>query len=162
MNKFVLLLCFLLFLNFSKCEETINYEQYYDYLVKVLQGLCPNGEAECAAIFINHKSQLLPLLTNIINDFINGDDTTTIMARYMFSIMAIDTSLLTKCNIADLIGVMRTFDSVESIQALGNRIANKSQQILSNVQLLQGVEGLENKLFYVGRILSLVLGFTVS
>ena len=113
-------------------------------------------------IFINHKSQLLPLLTNIINDFRNGDDTTTILARYMFQIMAVDINLLTKCNVADLVVAMRTFDSVESIQALGNRIADKSQQILSNVQLLQGVEGLENKLFYVGRILSLVLGLTVS
>ena len=95
-------------------------------LVKILQGLCPNGKAECASIFINHKSQLLHLLTNIINDFRNGDDTTTIMARYMFSIMAIDISLLNKFNIIDLIGAMRTFDTVESIQALGNRIPIRS------------------------------------
>ena len=97
-----------------------------DYLVKILQGLCPNGEAECASIFINHKSQLLHLLTNIINDFRNGDDTTTIMARYIFLIMAIDISLLNKCNITDLIGAMRTFDTLESIQALGNRILTRS------------------------------------
>ena len=65
-------------------------------------------------------------MTNIINDFRNGDDTTTIMARYMFSIMAIDISLLNKCNITNLIGAMRTFDTVESIQALGNRIPTRS------------------------------------
>ena len=44
----------------------------------------------------------------------------------MFSIMAIDISLLNKCNITNLIGAMRTFDTVESIQALGNRIPTRS------------------------------------
>ena len=162
MNKFVLLLCFLLFLNYSKCEETPNYELYYDYLVKVLQGLCPNAEAECAAIFINRKSQLLPIFTNIITDFKNGEETSNIITKYVLKLMAIDGNLLTKCNIVNLYSVMRIFDSVESIQSLGTRISQRSQQILTNINNFRSVEGLENKLFYVGRILSLVLDFNVS
>ena len=161
MNKFVLLLCFLLLLNYSNCEETPDYEQLYNYLIKILQGLCPNEEAKCANLFITRKSQVFPLFKSIVSDIRNGDDVNTIISRYWLDILSIN-NLIGFCNLLNLGTLITILDNEKSVQELGDNVSEKSQQIYSNIQLLKGMEDLENKLFYVGRILSLATNFTVK
>ena len=161
MNKFALILGLLLFFNCSKSDEEDHMSAVYDHITYILEGMCKIGESKCAAVFRDNKPILLEIIKDVINEFKEGADPTSILAKYLGKIILID-GLGTKCNLFSLLKVVEIFNSADGIKDLGKTIVDNANKIFDYVQEIKNKEDLDEKLVSVGHILSILLNFYVN
>ena len=161
MNKFALLLCFLLAVNYSICQDTEEIEKYYDYAVELLKGFSKNGQNTCANFFSVHRKQVISIVKAAIEEIKAGAQLTSLALKYVGQLLNLDSSVATTCNLFGILPLVNKFNSVDEIKAIGQRITSNAQTIYDNIQLAKNAEGLKSKLLYIGKILSIVLNFNV-
>ena len=163
MNKFSLLLCLILVLNYSTqisiSDDVI--DKYYDYLVEAFKGLSLEGNNECANRFISHKTDLIRIIKSVKKDIEDGEDIVTLAAKYMVDLLTVDSSIITKCNLLGLVPLIKKFDDVDEIKGMGKAISDNAQTILDNIRKVKSAEGLLNKVQYIAKILGIVINFYV-
>ena len=161
MSKFALLLCFLLVVNYSLCQESDPISKYYDYLVELLKGFSKNDQHLCSDFFALHRNDVIPIVQSGLAQIQAGESLASIALGLVGKILSIDSSVGSSCNLWGLIPLINTFNHEDEIKNIGKRISDKAGEIFTNIGLIKEAEGLNNKLVYIGRILSIVLNFFV-
>ena len=161
MSKFALLLCFLLVVNYSLCQESDPISKYYDYLVELLKGFSKNDQHLCSDFFALHRNDVIPIVQSGLAQIQAGESLASIALGLVGKIISIDSSVGSSCNLWGLIPLINTFNHEDEIKNIGKRISDKAGEIFTNIGLIKEAEGLNNKLVYIGRILSIVLNFFV-
>ena len=159
MNKFVLLLCFLLVVNVSK-EETDMYDRAYDLITKLLKGMSTSEKGECANIFENKKEEIMNVIKGLIDDIKAGKKFSDVLVNYGFKLITIE-DLVLKCKAFDLFQLFSKFTSKDGIKEIGSTIQNKADEIYELINDVKSARTLADKLVKVGKILSIVFNFSV-
>ena len=161
MNKFALLLCFLLAVNYSMCQDPELVDKYYDYLVEALKGFSKDGKNSCSNFFAVNRNEVVQLVKNAMAEMQAGSDLLTVAIKYVGLLINLDSSVATTCNLFGILPLLNKFSSAEEIKGIGERISSNSKEIYQLIQSVKSVEGLKNKMQYFGKILALVLNFYV-
>ena len=161
MSKFALLLCFLLAVNYSMCQNTELVDKYYDYLVGLLKGLSIDGSNKCATFFEVKRNEVIKLIKSAMVDIEGGGELSTIALQLVNQLLRIDSSVATTCNLLGIIPLISKFNSADEIKAIGDRISSKSRTIFQLIQSIKESKDLKTKLLYIGKILSIILNFNV-
>lgn len=165
MNKFIILLLFIIFFNHSNSQEISDekLDQIYDKVIFVLKGMSQNEKNQCFQVFMNNKQKLINLIKSIINEYEKGDKDfiSKILLNYGVPFFLID-NVGSKCN---LINIQKAWDRLTTeygIKEIGKAISNNSEVISNNTQIVKNDEKSENKFIALGKIISIILDFYVN
>ena len=158
MNKFTLLVCFILVLNVAK-SQIDPIEQIYDYATVFLKGMALTDRYECANAFIKKKSKLFPTIKETVETSNNMSyfSLFTTLATQLFG----DKEIRDSCNIMVFIGNLSNLRNDYTFKLIGNNINTNAQQIYDYVKQIQNASSYDEKLFAGGHILSLITNFYV-
>ncbi len=158
MNKLAILLCFLLVFNFSKSDEDYDFVEILTYIFK---GMSPNEEGKCAKVFMNHKSEIKDILTKLFNDIKDGKDFSSLTLNYGLKLIAID-GLATECKVFPLLEAINKLMSPSGIKSIGEAISNNADEIYEHFKSLKKDKGVLKKMVPIGKVLSIILNFSVN
>ena len=161
MNKFALVFCLLLIMDFSQEQISINIESLYDLLINVFKGMSATDECRCANIFVENKTKMVKVINTIIEDIKAGQDFSSCLAILSFELISID-NFLNDCRLISIMPVINTLFCEDGIKLLGNRIANNSKTIFNLINEMKSVIELPDKLKILGQILRIILDFYVQ
>ena len=83
MNKFALVFCLILIMNFSQEDEiNLDYESIYDLLINVFKGLSETDKVLCANNFVINKPEVLKTIRNLIEELKSGKSFLSVMRDY--------------------------------------------------------------------------------
>jgi hypothetical protein len=159
MNKFTLILFFLLLVNLSKSEEKI--DLVYEIITDVARGMSSTGEGKCAKALTNSKDKLLGIFERLKKDLENGKQLSSLMISYGIDLLGVP-GMATDCKIMELITVYTDVTSIEGIKKIALNIKKNAEKIAEYADSMKNVSGLSNKMEYIGRILSLALNKSVN
>jgi len=162
MNKFALVFCLLLIVNFSQeVEINLNYETIYDALTNIIKGLSATNEGLCANVFIKNKSKMLNIVERVIDDLKSGKKFSDLLGTYSIELLGIE-NLLTDCRVFSLVPAVTDLISLNGIKGIGDRIYKNAETLYDYVQKFKSTPGLGDKLVYVGKALKIVLDIYVQ
>ena len=162
MNKFALVFCLILIVNFSQEAETnISYENVYNYLFNILKGLSLSNENKCANVLTTQKVRMLSIVRSLIDELKLGKKFSDVRMAYYTKILGIK-NLGNDCRIFKLIPEFTKMLSVGGIQQIGDRIIKNAQTLYDYVEKIKTVKGLDDKFVYVGKCLKIILNIYVN
>ena len=159
MNKFAILLCFLLIFNCTHAAE--KFEEYYDYVFNVLKGMSREGEGLCAKVFEENKEKILDILTRLFKEIKDGKSVTSIILGYGLELASVD-GFLTNCNAIDLFQSVQKFMSISGIRAIGETVRDNSESIYNIIDKIKHTKGINSKLENLGEFVSTLLQVNVN
>ena len=161
--KALTLLCFIfLVLNISKESELSDalIDSIYDYLPDILTGVSSSVASKCSNDFKNKKSQILPLLKDVISDLIDGAGIDDIIINYSIRAGLI-WFLNDNCNLISLGALMANIDSENGIKKIGQAIKEHNENLYNLERDIKKADSLEKRLYYLGKIIYNILNFYV-
>ena len=161
MRKFVILIFFLCFTTFLTKSVTLSIESIYDSLVGILKGMSKSGIAECATYFIDKKSELLPIIDEIIVKFMSGVDLDDILREYGLKIISMK-GLARSCTLLKALPIVEKFTSVEGAKEIGDSIRTENVAIYNNIQTYRKSDDSEQKNIIIGKIISIIIDFAFN
>lgn len=162
MNKFALVFCLILIVNFSQeVEINVNFENVYNYLINILKGLSSTNENKCANVLISNKSRVLSIVQSLIDELKSGKKFGSLITSYSTKLLSIK-NLGNDCRIFHLIPVFNKMLSLEGIKGIGDRILKNAKTLYDYIEKLKTVKGLADKLVYVGKCLKIILNIYVN
>ena len=166
----ILSLLFFIFLlsNLSKESELSDalIDSIYDYLPDILTGvstiqLSSSVASKCSNDFRNKKSQILPLLKDVISDLIDGASITDIIRDYTLRAGAI-WFLNDNCRLFALGILIANIDSENGIKKIGQAMEEHNENLYNLERDIKKEESLEKRLYYIGKIIYNILNFYVK
>ena len=160
MNKLILLLIILSSIHFSK--ETTNdlYDIIFDYSFNIIKGMSKNeSESSCVNAFIEKKEEMRKDFREIIKILTEEE--------YSLSLLIHITSLIIKiqekCDLIKLLLFANDFYGFEKtfIENIGLNTMRQSKIIKKNINDVFEKNILNEKLLYIGKILSLIFNFNI-
>ena len=155
-------LCFLLLVNIS---YQINIENsfidgVYDKIVCVLKGL--SAEGKCPVILMDKKEKVIELVNYIIETGINNINPWEL---YMKS-MEIHENMLEYCDPLTLISKVVQFQDYDSrrslIEQAGRNIVERYIEVFDCGKQFLKIRGIEGKLEVIGKMISIILDFSLT
>ena len=161
MNKFALVFCLILIMNFSQEDEiNLDYESIYDLLINVFKGLSATDENLCANYFVINKPKVLEIIRSLIEELKSGKSFFSVIRGYAYKFLNIG-NILNDCRIMHLISSFKKLLSLEGIKAMGGRISKNAETLYDYFEIIKSAKGLDNKLVYVGKCLKIILDIYV-
>ena len=160
MNKFGILLCFLLAFNYSTAAlPQIDIDQMYDWFVIVIKGMASSTEYKCANTLIQNKETIVKEIKAAIEEIKNGASVKTALMTHGLKLMGVP-GLITNCKVMEIVGNIDKYFKAAYIQQIGYNLVQHSTEIESLIQeiIKSDVEG---KLLAVGKMIRTVTGFEV-
>ena len=158
-------LLFFIFLlsNLSKESELSDalIDSIYDYLPDILTGVSSSVASKCSNDFRNKKSQILPLLKDVISDLIDGASITDIIRDYTLRAGAI-WFLNDNCRLFALGILIANIDSENGIKKIGQAMEEHNENLYNLERDIKKEESLEKRLYYIGKIIYNILNFYVK
>ena len=157
MNKFALVFCLILIVNFSQeAEINTSYENVYNYLINIFKGLSANNENLCAKVLISNKSKMLSILPSAINDLKSGKQFNELIKDYSPKILTIS-NISKDCRYTYFISALSNISTLNGIKGIGDRIIKNAQTLYDYVEKIKTAKELADKLVYVGKCLKIIL-----
>ena len=163
MNKiFFFLILFIINLNYFKCNNitVINEESIYNYFLNLLKGLSISEERECVKNYLENKEDILILMKDFYKEFKKGKGVLNIVIPYTMKLLGIG-DLVSKCNVLTILDQYNKITSNDGIKEIGYSIYINADYIYQLSLKLRNIKGFENKLIFLGKILSIILNIYV-
>ena len=161
MNKFGLLLCFLLAFNYSQAAlPEIDIGQIYDYIVVVIKGMTDSSDYKCVNTLTKNKETIVNEIKAAIQEIKNGADIKSTLISHGMKLMTVD-GLMTNCKLMDLVMNYSKYLKASYFQQVGYNLVQHSTEIEALIQEIIK-SNIEGKLLAVGKIIRIVTGLTVS
>ena len=160
MNKFSLLLCFLLIVDIS-AEEKDMVDRIYNITINLLKGMAEKKEDHrCAKEFVTKKDQIFPIFKELIGEVKSGKSLSGVVTAYGFRLLAIE-DMAESCKAFSLFELFSKVTSKEGIKDIGASIEKNAEKISNYFSKMKATKGLENKVEIAGNIFALILNFNV-
>ena len=161
MNKFGILLCFLLAFNYSTAAlPEMDVGQIYDYFVVVIKGMASTTEYKCANTLIENKDKIVAEIKAAIEEIKNGANIKSTLISHGIKLMTVP-NLLTNCKIMEIVSNIDKYFKAAYIQQVGYNLVQHSTEIESLIQEIIKSDGIEGKLLAVGKMIRIITGFEV-
>ena len=158
MNKFGILLCFLLTINFSQSTlPEIDMGVVYDIIVALMKGMSETSEAKCANTYASLKDMIVPSLQAIWEDMRKGIDFQTAAMAHPPKDMARLEEIEINCHAFEKIQEFAGF-TARGIQQIGYNIIQNSVEIEGLITELIKTPDFEGKIIVFGKILRTATG----
>ena len=159
MNKFVLFLCFLLAIDYTKSEviDGIDVTELFENFLKIAKGLTDNNEYKCTNILINNKEKLIKAAEDMLRKKV--DLNSALLGSAAQLIFVEDFSSI--CNIGKIIGIVTEITKAEGIKKMGQNMINNASE-LENLfnEILKATDN-DGRLMVVGKIIRYITGITL-
>ena len=162
MKKFVLLLCFLLTLNFAKASiDDDTFEIIYDFASKIMRGMTNTTTTDCSETFIKNKKDLSKVLKDLIEEIIEGGNILNILIN-SGKLGIIDPKIYEKCNVLGIVQLLNKFSTSSAYKDIGSSIIQNNEKIFEFIKgIIKGKDS-EEKYNIFGKIVSTILNFYVK
>ena len=154
MNKYALLICFSLLLNFSIELTSDDYENYYDILLSIAEGMTNTNEARCVNHIVQNKTIILNVIQSLAETIEEGGDLINSASECLNNLLF----LYDDCNLENIVLAIMGLNSQVGIQNLGYSIAQNSHSIYL---IVKDIGDSDNKVVEFGKILSIILNLYV-
>ena len=154
MNKYALLICFSLLLNFSIELTSDDYENYYDILLSIAEGMTNTNEARCVNHIVQNKAIILNVIQSLAETIEEGGDLISSASECLNNLLF----LYDDCNLENIVLAIMGLNSQVGIQNLGYSIAQNAHSIYL---IVKDIGDSDNKVVEFGKILSIILNIYV-
>ena len=158
MNKLGLFLCFLLIVNISAEEEKDMVGKVYDVITNLLKGMSEEGK--CSRIFEKKKSDILPIVKELVEEVKKGKSLSEVVISYGFRLLAIE-DLAVDCKAFSLFELFSKITSKDGIKDIGISIQQHADKIHQYVSQIKSTKGILEKIEIAGKMFALILNFKV-
>ena len=159
MNKFTLIIFFLLLINLTKSEEKT--DMIYGIITDIARGMSRGGEGKCAKALTDSKDKLLEIFERLKNDLEKGKQLSSLMISYGIDLLGVP-GMATDCKIMEFITVYTDVTTIEGIKKIALNIKKNAEKIAEYADSMKNVTGLSDKMEFIGKILSLALDKTLN
>ena len=126
MNKFRLLFVFLIIS--VSVQQTDTDDSIIDKIVAFVKGLANSEDCKCSDTIIEHKTEILAIINDLIADLNAQKKIADIILGYAFRLMDVP-DLKKNCNAWDSINKLLGLLKESGIKEFGNKIANNNADI---------------------------------
>ena len=159
MNKFALLLCFLLIANIS-AEEKDMVERIYNIVINILKGMSEKGDNSCANIFVNKKGEIFPIFKELVNEVKSGKSLSEVVSSYGLRLLAVE-DLAVNCKAFALFELFTKMTSKEGIKDIGASIQSHAGDISNYFSQMKATKEIEKKVIIAGKIFAKIFNLQV-
>ncbi len=153
MNKIILLICLILFINISNVASIEDYNKLYDILISLTKGMARTENAVCSSLLVQKRSTLFPVVKEIAKKIEAGRTISPV--TYFIKLYYI----VDDCDLYRLSEVIDEIQTESGIRNAGYSIADNSGSIYNIVQEMFTSDDI---FVEIGKIISIVLNYYVS
>ena len=160
MKLLSLLVFIFLSLNLSNESELSNafIDYIYDYLPYIIKGISSSNATQCSAVLVNKKSDVLPLLKDVVSDLENGLNIIEMGLKYAARVLLIG-GLRKNCKLFDLGILLDNIDSEDKIKDIGQAMQNNYENLYNLERNIKNAKDLNEMLYYFGKIIYNIINF---
>ena len=155
MNKFAILLCFLIVFT-----QQATVEEIYDDAIYFFKGMSSTTEYKCYNTMVTQKTKLITIINKIVDEVKGGKSIINAIKAHSLEILFIN-KLSENCNFSTIMSKALEIYSEKGIKDIGYNIINNNGDIYTDIKGIADNSDIKVKAEYAGKLVKILTGLNV-